>query len=96
MFCPVPVLLNMGTIWGNFAHFQQNTLFKKLIRSITPIFGLELVNIVFLLYREFELDKDHGSGDIWDTGGPSQKYKLVGQNRNFKFVWEILSQKSPF
>jgi len=37
------------------------------------IFGQDLLNIVFLLSKEFEIDKEHGSGDIWDTAGPSQK-----------------------
>jgi len=63
----------MGTIGGILAILSKTPLFKRLIRSTTSIFGLNLVNIVFLLSKEFEIDKEHGSGDIWDTAGPSQK-----------------------
>ena len=86
----------MGIIGGILPFLSKTPVLKRLIRSTMSIFGLDLVNVVFLLFKEFEIDKEYGSGDIWDTAGPSQKYKQVGRNRNFKFVWEILSQKSPF
>jgi len=62
MFCPFPLLLNFPT----FSILCCRIGFcKGMTRSISLIFGRTLVNIVLLVYENFEPSRADGSGDTW-------------------------------